>query len=878
MANLVLGQTAYPLEQECLLGRQKTCGIQIRDEKASRQHARVYFRDDGWWVEDLSSANGTKLNASVVDKQTRLSDGDIIAIGAAEIRFVDNSARRRKGHSTAELDVVGREINGYRIDRLIGRGVTGTIYDATQLALERGVAFKVMDLGLCANDPKFGERFLGVLKKAATIRHDGMVKIHESGVDDDGMVWYTMELVRGDTLETLLKRDGPMEPPLALLLAEKVAQALAAGHALDLVHGDLKPATIMVEETGHVKVLDIGMAGLTAAECRLVQGAAATRQVFYLAPEQAKGGANDVRSDIYSLGCVIHHALTGKPPFPGDAFDDIVAAHARNPVPPIAAKLGLPATVDSLLAKMMAKSASARPASMDEVVAGLRALRDAVSPDAHSEAAEREARARMAARTRPRKLHRKNDSLPGWATALVWGLILVGALLALSALGVFRGVTGAASAANTPTPPAATGGGDAPTATDQPPTTTSTAAADPLATRWQQVEKDVDDSSKAGLWADAETALAAFTAAAAKYPDSESAQSAHLRAQQLQNAGDDWFAKTVAALPKGDDPASAANRLNALASVRDQCLANARPDAEARYQEALATLVQGLSEAKRKARLALQAGRFDEVAAGADALAPAFKDTPVAALQRQFAAITGEAAKIQPSWQGDWPTTRAALVKAKGADALTAAAALLLSADLADNADARRLLTDPALADGDLLRRREALAGRQAAVLTFNDLADLQYIEELAGSPRLANGSLGSDEAAGIACTVPVGGDSWSAALDLALTPTPGADTSEAVISCVAGQDIPLAVTIGTADLGWKVKTAAGLVQAKTARPKEDHVRLRLACRKGQLRLLLDDQQVATFDQAQIPANSQFRIEIGGFSWHLKNLQVLGAD
>ena len=866
MANLVVGQTAYPLEQECLLGRQKTCGIQIRDEKASRQHARVYFSKDAWWVEDLSSANGTKLNATALDKQkARLSDGDIIAIGAAQIRFVDN-ARRKKGLSTAGLDLVGREINGYRIDRLIGHGVTGTIYDATQLALERGVAFKVMDLGLSAHDPQFGERFLGVLKRASTIRHDGMVKIHESGIDEDGMVWYAMELVHGDTLEALLKREGPMEPPLALLLAEKVAQALSAAHALDLVHGDLKPATIMVEETGHVKVLDIGMAGLTPSECRLVQGAAATRQVFYLAPEQAKGGVNDVRSDIYSLGCVIHHALSGKVPFPGAAFDDIVAAHANQPVPPLAAKLGLPPAVDSLLAKMMAKSAIARPASMDDVVAALRALRDQVNPDAHSESAERDARAKMAARTRPRKLSRKNDALPGWATALVWLLILIGALIVLAALGVFSPKP--APAAQPVDAPVVA----APTPAPSTPKPVATAAADPVATRWQAVQTQVDANTKDGDWAGAEATLAAFILSAPK--DSEAFQSAQLRAQQLQNDGDEWFTKTVKDLPAGNDPTTAAQRLNALAALRDQCLANARPDAEARYQESLAILVQDLSDAKRKARLALQAGKVDELPGDADALAPAFKDTPVAGMQQQFAAVAGEATKITPL--ADWATTRGHLAQAKGADALPAAAALLLSGDLQDIIDARRLLTDPALGDGDLLRRREALAGHQAAVLTFADLGDLQYIEELAGSPRLANGALGSDDAAGIACTVPVGGDGWSAALIVVLTK--GTADAEARVSCVAGQAVPLTISFTPTEVAWKIQTANGLVSDHAARAKGDTLHVRLASHKGQLRLLVDDQQIATVDQAQIPAGSQFRLEIGGYSWRLKSLQVLSGE
>jgi hypothetical protein len=632
----------------------------------------------------------------------------------------------------------------------------------------------------------------------------------------------------------------------------------------------------MVEETGHVKVLDIGMAGLTPSECRLVQGAAATRQVFYLAPEQAKGGANDVRSDIYSLGCVIHHALAGKVPFPGAAFDEIVTAHATQPVPPLAAKLGLPPAIDSLLAKMMAKSAIARPASMDDVVSALRALRDQVNPNAHSESAERDARAKMAARTRPKKLSRKNDSLPGWATALVWLLILVGAMLILAAIGVFTPKTApVAPSPDSPDSVATTPGHGTPKPVAANPAATTTA--DPLAARWLALQPQIDASTKDGDWAGAETALAAFIQSAQQAKvaaDNENLQAAQLRAQQLQNDGDDWFGRTVKALPVGDDPATAAQRLNALAALRDQCLANARADAESRYQEALAILVQDLSDAKRKARLALQAGKVAELPGDADALAAAFKDSPVAGMQKQFAAMATEAAQTRPL--ADWATTRGHLAQAKGADALPAAAALLLSGDLQDIIDARRLLDDPALAQGDLLRRRAALAGTQAAVLSFKDLGDLQFIEELAGNPRLANGALGSDDAAGIACTVPVGGDGWSAALEMTLTKA--AADAEARVSCVAGQAVPLTISFTPAAIAWKIQTAGGLAQDKAPAAKNDSIRLRLACHKGQLRLLVDDQQIATFDQAQIPAGSQFRLEIGGYSWRLKSLQVLGGD
>ncbi|MBA2480027.1 MAG: protein kinase [Planctomycetes bacterium] len=879
MANLVHGTTSIPLQAECVIGRKRDCGLKITDDKASRQHARVFLVDGEWWLEDLESANGTSLNGKSLKQRAQLHDKDIIVIGKSEIRFNDDAHASQDLKSLMGKDLVGQTIAGHRITGLIGRGVTGTIYTAEQVALQRGVAFKIMDPRLAASDPGFGERFLKMVTKACSITHDGIVRIHECG-HDANILWYTMELMTGDTLEQLLKRDGAMEPSLALLIAEKTALALQAAHNAGIVHGDVKPATIMLTETGHVKILDIGIAGLTGKESRLVQAHAATKQVFYLSPEQAKGGTSDVRSDIYSLGCVIFHSLTGKVPFGGANFKEVVAAHEKQPVPEIAANLGLPPKIDQLLVGMMNKNVEWRFASMDEVVAELRALREIVTPGAHAEGAEDSARAKIAERARKRVEQRRSSNLQSRAMML---LCVVAIAVVIGFVGLPDLSRLSQQLEQRPEPPSVplprTGRGPSditpprrPDVPKPPPTK------DAWVERWQQLSPKIDASAERGDWGAAELALARFSAElAAGAPDSDIVGPVRLRTSQLQSDADASYQKSLAAMPSAADAGGLSVRLRQLAALRDVTIGANRGDAEARYQEALAKLKQRLDDARRQARRALEAGQLDQLVPLATSLEPAFTATPVAGLHRQFHTLVSEAAAIRPQWKGSWNATHGALLASRGTAAIPAAAALMISGDANSLAQAKKLLADPALASGAALRRREALLGNEAAILSFDDIGDLQFIDTLQGDPVLANGALSGEDTCGLACTVPVGGESWSASLSLALA-TKDPQDAEAVISCVDGQNVNLSLRISPERVRLKVQATAGAIENEHEHALTERMRVRLSCRAGTLTVLIDDEVVASVEQARIPAGSQLRFEVGGFVWKLDDLQVLASD
>jgi len=886
MAYLLIGDKQHRLETECVLGRHRTCAVRIADSKASRQHARLFLLENEWWIEDLKSANGTLLNGGKLLARQKMADGDTIMIGKFEATLKSKRVATAISETIPD-DMVGREIAGYKIDGQIGRGVTGTIFTATQIALERGVAFKVLDPSLGSQDAKFVERFIKTINKAASLTHDGLVKIHECG-QNDGLLWYTMELVQGDTLDGLLSREGTLEPGLALMMIEKAADALLAAHTVGLAHGDVKPATIMLTETGHVKVLDIGVVGLSAQQTRKLQDEAATKQVYYLAPEQARGGEANVSGDIYSLGCVLFHVLSGKVPYSGKTFATVVEAHATQPIPVLAKRLNLSPEVDQVLGQMLAKNPEWRYESMVEVKTALRRLREIITPDAASEEAEKKARAKLATRAKVRNDRRRSDKQRQLLfVAVVAGVFVLAALIGYPYLVKSPAVVpdaGPAGPATTPslgteasatTPTAAAGS----TGTAN----SGTPEKDPLRIAWQAASKTIDEDVTQNNWGAAELTLGNFLSApeASAPQNAAIAELAHLRSQQLLGDGDTWYGHQVEKLPADSDPAGLAERLRALASLRDVTLSGNRADAEARYQEALNQLTQKLSVAKRRAREVIETGQLDELSQLSPPLEIAFADTPVVGLQQTFSALVQEALGIRTLWSRNWASTKVVLENTHGPGSLAAAAALILGGDVDGLSAARRLLADPSLSEPSLLRRKEALLGHAAAILTFKDPGDLQFIDTIQGEPQLFGGALRGDDACGISCTVPVGGPNWSAAVSLELSAIAG-QSGEAVISCVNGIDAGGLVRIAPDAIHCMVKTGdpghAGDVPEQRFDRAEDggKVRLRFSCRDDVLQILINDKLLGSWTHPQIPAGSSFRCEFSGYKWAIREMQILG--
>jgi hypothetical protein len=272
----------------------------------------------------------------------------------------------------------GIQIAGYRIEARVGRGGMGEVYRAVQLSLGRRVALKVLAPELAADD-RFRRRFLRESRIAASIDHPSIIPIYESG-EDGGLLYIVMRYVDGSDLATLLEREGRLEPARAMAILTQVASALDAAHASGLVHRDVKPANILLANAGpggdgHCYLCDFGLIKQVDTE-QAFSALTATDQfvgtIPYVAPEQIEGREVDGRTDVYSLGCVLFHCLTGSVPYRGENDIEVVFAHLREPPPPISGRVpGLPVAMDAIIARAMAKAKEDRYPSCSALLAAV---------------------------------------------------------------------------------------------------------------------------------------------------------------------------------------------------------------------------------------------------------------------------------------------------------------------------------------------------------------------------------------------------------------------------------------------------------------------------------------------------------------------------
>lgn len=268
----------------------------------------------------------------------------------------------------------------YRIVGRIGRGGMGDVYRALEPALDRTVALKVMGGGL-AQDKSFVERFKTEAKAAAALIHPNIINVFGVG-EVKGMPYIAMEFVDGESLQQKILREKQLAPALVLDWAVQACRGLDAAAKKGVVHRDIKPANLMVDREGNLKVADFGLAKLQKSDVSLTQTGVAVGTPLYMSPEQGRGERIDLRSDIYSLGATIYHALSGKPPFEADTPIAVISKHALTPATPLhVVRPDVPQPVSGVIARMMAKAPADRYASYDATIAELERLK-AVVPKA----------------------------------------------------------------------------------------------------------------------------------------------------------------------------------------------------------------------------------------------------------------------------------------------------------------------------------------------------------------------------------------------------------------------------------------------------------------------------------------------------------------
>ncbi|HWA97955.1 MAG TPA: transporter substrate-binding protein [Pirellulales bacterium] len=273
-------------------------------------------------------------------------------------------------------DEIGR-LGTYRVLRLIGQGGMGTVFEAEDSVLKRRVAIKV--LRIFDADDTARQRFLQEARIVASLNSNRIVRIYQIG-ETAGCPYLVMELLLGQSLETLLDNNGSLPLGDALRIAREVAEGLDVAHTHGLVHRDIKPANIWLEHSGQegaqdVKLLDFGIARRAAAQTQMTIEGSAVGTPGYMSPEQAAGETVDGRSDLFSLGCTLYAMLTGRSPFAkSNAFQAMraVVEHPHSPIRQQAPHIPVP--VARLIDRLLNKVPADRPATAREVVADLRAL------------------------------------------------------------------------------------------------------------------------------------------------------------------------------------------------------------------------------------------------------------------------------------------------------------------------------------------------------------------------------------------------------------------------------------------------------------------------------------------------------------------------
>jgi serine/threonine protein kinase len=265
---------------------------------------------------------------------------------------------------------IGR-LGPYRILRVLGEGGMGVVFQARDPLLDRTVALKVMKPDGATDLSR--QRFLQEGKVAARLQHDHIVTIYQVG-EDRGVPYLAMQFLEGEALDRRLKRDGKMPIREVLRIGREVAEGLAAAHARGLIHRDIKPANIWLETQlnglSRVKILDFGLArAIHDKSTHLTRTGVIMGTPDYMAPEQARGGNLDARCDIFSLGCVMYHMVTGRKPFHGeDVMATLLALATEEPLPLRQLTPEIPWEFEDRIKAMMAKSPGDRPPTAQAVV------------------------------------------------------------------------------------------------------------------------------------------------------------------------------------------------------------------------------------------------------------------------------------------------------------------------------------------------------------------------------------------------------------------------------------------------------------------------------------------------------------------------------
>ncbi|MFK7739627.1 MAG: protein kinase [Planctomycetota bacterium] len=352
-----LAGTVVHLERDrpMTLGSGADCALRIQEAGVVEQHAIVKaLKGEGFGIKALEPVrvNGAEVQASP------LNDGDVIEIGTTRIAYGDV---QQSGLP---------QISGYRILDQLGKGGMGTVYRAEQVSLSREVALKVLRTEQ-TQDANFVGQFVAEAQAAAKLHHPNVVSVFD--VEHDGDTYfYSMELMHEGSCEDWLRQNGTMPVERALEVIADSARGLAYAESLGIVHRDIKPDNLMLDQHGAVKIADLGLASASGSG---KDEAHAIGTPHFMAPEQVLKQELDHRTDLYALGCTFYRLVTGRTPFRGQTVKDILRAQVKDD-PELASRAhaDVPGEVAEIISRLMQKEPGQRYQTANDLIEDLEAL------------------------------------------------------------------------------------------------------------------------------------------------------------------------------------------------------------------------------------------------------------------------------------------------------------------------------------------------------------------------------------------------------------------------------------------------------------------------------------------------------------------------
>ncbi|TVR47463.1 MAG: serine/threonine protein kinase [Planctomycetota bacterium] len=363
--------------------------------------------------EEMRIASGVAQAITVTDEKPD-ADLDVGSLPGGDGKLIPAVIKR--GERSIKGLASGSVIKGYRIEQILGVGGMGQVYRAMQMSMNRRVAFKILNPRLGKNT-SFRERFLREARMAGRLQHPNLIAVHD--VDEhQGLIFFSMELVQGETVKELIAKHGKLGEEEALRIIRGCLEGLVYAHGRGLIHRDIKPDNIMVSRTGQVKIADLGLSRLDSnQEDGAASGETASGILmgtpYYMAPEQSRDAHGvDARADLYAVGATLFHMVHGKVPFSGNSSMDVLVRAATQPL--VFPEGGCSLRLRTIITSLMEKDPANRPA---DAAAVLSLIHGGLS---HLSSAGDDLAAVSARRLRPSR------GRGSWLLALILALLLVG--------------------------------------------------------------------------------------------------------------------------------------------------------------------------------------------------------------------------------------------------------------------------------------------------------------------------------------------------------------------------------------------------------------------------------------------------------------------